>query len=45
MAKGRAGAIVLDEAEKEALTALTRKHGAHQSLATRARIVRLRRMG
>src|SRR6185437_8482716 len=28
MAKGRAGVIVLDEAEREALTALTRKHGA-----------------
>ena len=39
MAKGRAVEIVLDEAEKEALTALTRKHGAPQSLATRARIV------
>jgi hypothetical protein len=39
MAKGRAVAIVLDEAEKQALTALTRKHGAPQSLAVRARIV------
>jgi transposase len=39
MAKGRAAEIVLDEAEKEALTALTRKHGAPQSLAARARIV------
>jgi transposase len=39
MAKGRAVAIVLDEAEKQALTALTRKHGAPQSLALRARIV------
>ena len=39
MGKGRAVAIVLDEAEKRALTALTRKHGAPQSLAVRARIV------
>ena len=39
MAKGRAVAIVLDEAEKQALLALTRKHGAPQSLAVRARIV------
>jgi transposase len=39
MAKGRAVAIVLDEAERRALTALTRKHGAPQSLAVRARIV------
>jgi transposase len=39
MAKGRAVEIVLDEGEKEALTALTRKHGAPQSLAVRARIV------
>ena len=39
MAKGRAVAIVLNEAEKAALTALTRKHGAPQSLAVRARIV------
>ena len=39
MAKGRAVAIVLDEAERQALTALTRKHGAPQSLAVRARIV------
>jgi DNA-binding NarL/FixJ family response regulator len=39
MAKGRAVAIVLDEAEKRELTALTRKHGAPQALAERARIV------
>ena len=39
MAKGRAVAIALDEAERSALTALTRKHGAPQSLAMRARIV------
>jgi transposase len=39
MAKGRAVAIVLDEAEKRELTALTRKHGAPQSIAERARIV------
>jgi transposase len=39
MAKGRAVAIALDDAEKEALTALIRKHGAPQSLAMRARIV------
>lgn len=39
MAKGRAVAIALDEAEKSALTALIRKHGAPQSLAVRARIV------
>jgi transposase len=39
MAKGRAVAIVLDEAEARALTALTRKHGAPQSIAGRARIV------
>jgi transposase len=39
MAKGRAVEIELDEAEKEALTALIRKHGAPQSLAVRARIV------
>ena len=28
MAKGRAASIVLDDGEKQALTALTRKHGA-----------------
>ena len=39
MAKGRAAAIVLEEAEKQVLTALTRKHGAPQALAVRARIV------
>ena len=40
MAKGRAAiGIVLDGAEKTALIALTRKHGAPQSLAVRARIV------
>lgn len=39
MAKGRAVAIALDDAEKAALTALIRKHGAPQSLAVRARIV------
>ena len=39
MAKGRAVSIALDNAEKSALTALTRKHGAPQSLALRARIV------
>ena len=39
MAKGRAVAIVLDEAEQLELMALTRKHGAPQSIAERARIV------
>jgi transposase len=39
MAKGRAVAIVLDDAERSELTALTRKHGAPQALAERARIV------
>jgi len=39
MAKGRAVEIGLYEAEREALAALTRKHGAPQSLAVRARIV------
>ncbi len=39
MGKGLAVAIVLGDAEKGALTALTRKHGAPQSLAARARIV------
>lgn len=38
MAKGRAVEIVLDEAEKSALAGLIRKHGAPQSVATRARI-------
>jgi transposase len=40
MARGRvAVGIELDEAEQSALSALTRKHGAAQSLAMRARIV------
>lgn len=39
MAKGRAVAIVLDAREKSELVALTRKHGAPQALAARARIV------
>src|SRR5205085_7117259 len=39
MAKGRAVAIVLEAGEKNELTALTRKHGAPQALAERARIV------
>jgi hypothetical protein len=39
MAKGRAVTIVLDDAERRELTALTRKHGAPQALAERARIV------
>jgi len=39
MAKGRAVAIILDESEEQELTALTRKHGAPQSLAGRGRIV------
>ena len=39
MAKGRAVGIVLDEAEEHALRSLTRKHGAAQALAERARIV------
>jgi transposase len=39
MAKGRAVAIELDEGERQALTALTRKHGAPQAIAERARIV------
>ena len=39
MAKGRATAIILDELEKRELMALTRKHGAPQSLADRARII------
>jgi transposase len=39
MAKGRAVAIVLDDDEKRALTALTRKHGASQAIAERARII------
>jgi transposase len=39
MAKGRAIAIVLDDAEKRELLALTRRHGAPQALAERARII------
>src|SRR5919108_5135627 len=39
MAKGRAVAIVLEAGEKSELLALTRKHGAPQALAERARIV------
>lgn len=39
MAKGRAVEIVLDDAEQRELIALTRKHGAPQALAERARIV------
>jgi len=40
MARGRAAvSIELDEAEQTALSALTRRHGAAQSLAMRARIV------
>jgi hypothetical protein len=39
MAKGRAVEIVLNDAEKRELTALTRTHGAPQALADRARIV------
>lgn len=39
MAKGRAVAITLEDAEQAALTALIRRHGAPQSLAVRARIV------
>ncbi|MFY9658112.1 MAG: IS630 family transposase [Methylocystis sp.] len=39
MPKGRAIAIILDEAERDELTALVRKHGAPQALAERARIV------
>jgi phosphoglycerate dehydrogenase-like enzyme len=37
--QGRAVAIVLDDVEKRELAALTRKHGAPQALAERARIV------
>ena len=39
MAKGRAVAIVLEATEKSELAALTRKHGAPQALAERARII------
>ena len=39
MAKGRAVAIILDEAEERSLSALTRKHGAPEAVAGRARII------
>lgn len=39
MAKGRAVAIVLDAVEQSELLSLTRKHGAAQALAERARII------
>jgi DNA-binding NarL/FixJ family response regulator len=39
MAQGKAVAIVVDDVEKRELTAPTRKHGAAQVLAERARIV------
>jgi DNA-binding NarL/FixJ family response regulator len=39
MAQGKAVAIVLDDADKRELTALTRKHGTGQVIAERARIV------
>jgi len=39
MARGKAVEIVLDETERRELTALTRRHGAPQALAERARIV------
>lgn len=39
MSKGRAVTIVLEAAEQSELAALTRKHGAPQALAERARIV------
>jgi DNA-binding NarL/FixJ family response regulator len=39
MAQGKAVAIVLDDAEKRELTALTRKHGAPRVMAERAHIV------
>jgi hypothetical protein len=39
MGKGRAVAIELNDAVRRELTALTRKHGAPQALAERARIV------
>jgi hypothetical protein len=38
MAKGRAVAIELNDVVRRELTALTRKHGAPQALAERARI-------
>ena len=39
MAEGRAVAIVLEATEKSELAALTRRHGAPQALAERARII------
>ena len=39
MGKGRAVAIELNDVVRRELTALTRKHGAPQALAERARIV------
>ncbi len=39
MARGKAVAMLLDEAERSALTGLTRRHGAPQAIAERARIV------
>ena len=39
MARGRATAILLSDLEQRELIALTRKHGAPQSLADRARII------
>ena len=39
MAKGRAVEIVLESRREERVTALTRKHGAPQAMAERARIV------
>ena len=39
MGKGRAVSIVLDDPERQELQKLTRKHGAPQSIARRARVV------
>jgi len=39
MAKGRAVAIELNDVVRRELTAFTRKHGAPQALAERARIL------
>ena len=39
MARGKAVTIILDNSEKRELMALTRKHGAPQAIAVRARIV------
>jgi len=39
MGKGRAVSIVLTDAERRGLVSLTRKHGAPQALAERARVV------